>query len=347
MEFPKDNWREVSPESQGVDSKKLEDALMFLRNSTGSDGISETVIIRNGNMIWKGDNIDKRHCVWSCSKSFASSVLGLLIDDGKCTLQSLAEDYATDLKGVYSGVTLRHFATMTSGYNSIGPYFYGDIDPIEGSRKYLTPGEPIFSPGEKFSYWDNAMRKFGHVLTMIAKEPVDTFFKRRIGDRIGIKNWNWGHAFEMDNFADGLEIKDIAAGFEISARDMARFGHLFLNSGNWDGLQLVSSSWVNQIKTNQVPYSIGHNDYSERQRGLDGRGIYSYNWWLNKLQANGKQFLPGAPEGTFCATGFNDNKCFIIPEWDMVVVRLGTDRNSGHDADFWGVFLTKLGEALY
>lgn len=348
MEFPKDYWKEDSPESQGVHSEKLAEAMAFLEKHVGSDGVREAVVVRNGYLIWKGDRIDKKHNIMSCTKSFASTVLGILIDDRKCTLETRAADYVPDLRKDYPDVTLRHFATMTSGYQSEGPYYYGELDPLDGSSNYLVPAKPLFRPGEMFSYWDNAMRKFGQVLTAIAGEPIDEFFRRRVAEPIGMVNWSW----EYDGFPRQIPpemrgIKDAAAGIEITARDLARFGHLFLNRGNWDGKQIVSESWVEQITTPQVPVTIPRNSYSIRQRSIEGRGIYSYNWWLNGIKPDGRRFLPGAPEGTCCATGFNDNRCFIIPEWNMVVVRMGTNKNSPHDSKFWGEFLRLIGEAIY
>jgi len=82
MTFPGKDWLQVSPESQGVNSKKLNSAIQYLANNSGKDGVKELVIVRNGYLIWKGTDIDKVHGVWSLTKSFTSTVLGLLTDDG-------------------------------------------------------------------------------------------------------------------------------------------------------------------------------------------------------------------------------------------------------------------------
>ena len=69
-------------------------------------------------MVWAGPGIDKVHGVWSATKSFTSTVLGLLIDDGKATLDTPAKDYVPAMAAAYPGVTLQHFTTMTSGYRA-------------------------------------------------------------------------------------------------------------------------------------------------------------------------------------------------------------------------------------
>ena len=63
--FPGADWEERTPESQGVDSAKLNEALNYLKSKSGSYGIREVVVIRNGYMIWKGNNIDNQHSTWS------------------------------------------------------------------------------------------------------------------------------------------------------------------------------------------------------------------------------------------------------------------------------------------
>ena len=131
----------------------------------------------------------------------------------------------------------------------------------------------------------------------------------------------------------------------ISARDLARFALLFLNRGNWDGRQLLSPDWVNAATSVQVP---GDLPLAQPESEIDGRGVYGLNWWCNGLRPDGSRKWPGAPEDTFSASGFNNNDLFVIPEWDMVVVRLGLDQQTdGAIPDTtYGAFLGLLGEAI-
>ena len=111
MTFPGKEWQEATPESQGVNLEKLNAALAYLEPESGFDCIREAVVIRNGYMIWKGDNIDKKHSVASITKAFTSTCLGLLIDDNKCKLSDPAKDYESRLDceyPEYAKITLRH-----------------------------------------------------------------------------------------------------------------------------------------------------------------------------------------------------------------------------------------------
>jgi len=120
MAFPGKEWLQMSSESQGVNSKKLDSAIQYLAKNSGKDSVKELVIVRNGYIIWEGKEIDKVHGVWSLTKSFTSTVLGLLVDDGKVTLDTLARNYIPSMAETYPTVRLRHFTTMTSGYYAVG-----------------------------------------------------------------------------------------------------------------------------------------------------------------------------------------------------------------------------------
>jgi CubicO group peptidase (beta-lactamase class C family) len=343
MVFPGQDWAEESPSSQGIDPAKLEDAIAYLKDHTGKDGVQELAIVRNGRLVWKGPNIDKQHGVWSLTKSFTSTVLGLLIDDGKVTLDTLAKDHLPGLAETYPGVALRHFASMTSGYYAQGDEPRGSYSHGPSATPFVPGKKPLFvPPGSHYAYWDSAMNQFAHVLTRIAGEPIEELFKRRIGDPIGMnrERWNWGH-FEFDGITVNGGAGNNNRHVFVSARELARFGLLFLNQGNWNGTQLISRDWVAAATSVQVPRDLplGHAESS-----IDGRGVYGFNWWVNGIQADGRRKWPGAPAGTFAGAGFNNNRCFVIPEWDMVVVRLGLDGNVP-DA-VWNEFLTRLGGAV-
>lgn len=341
--FPGKNWEEATPESQRVDAAKLEEAVALLKRTVGTNGVDELVIVRNGRIIWKGREIDRVHGIWSFTKSFTSTVLGLLIEDGKCTLDTRAAKYVPAMTNHYGEVTLRHFATMTSGYRAVGD------EPVEGylhgpSKTPFTPGpQPLFAPpGSQYAYWDSAMNQFGHVLTRIAGESLEALFKRRIADPIGMnpRKWRWG-TFDID----GLTVNGGAGNYgrhvQISAREAARFGLLFLNKGKWNDQQLIRAEWIEEATCAHVPATM---PWAHPESELDGRGVYGLNWWVNGFKADGSRKFPAAPAGTFWASGFNNNKCIVVPEWGMVIVRLGLDGKAPDKV--WNDFLAKLAEAV-
>ena len=149
--------------------------------------MKQLVIVRNGRLIWEGADADEVHGVWSCTKSFTSTVLGLLIDDGKCRLDSLASEFLPDLAGSYPDVTLRHFASMTSGYRAVGDEPRGGYTHGPSPTPLVPDPRPLFAPpGSRYAYWDSAMNQFAHVLTRIAGEPLEELFRRRVAEPIGM-----------------------------------------------------------------------------------------------------------------------------------------------------------------
>ncbi len=147
VSFPSEKWVISSPEDQEIDADKFAAALAVLKAYSGEDGLSETFITHRGQVIYSGDSIDKKHNIYSCTKSLTSTVLGLLIAEGKCTLDSRASDREPLLAEHYPEVTLRHFATMTSGYSAAGDSRWNE-DSEDWGWTPFDPIAPYFAPGE-------------------------------------------------------------------------------------------------------------------------------------------------------------------------------------------------------
>lgn len=346
--FPDAAWEERSPASMGLDEGKLHAAVEYLRANSGRDGVRELVIIRSGVMIWRGDNVDHVHGVWSLTKSFTSTVLGLLSDDGKASLDTRASAHLPEMTDAYPEVTLRHFTTMTSGYRAIGDEPQGAYLHGPSKTPFLPSPQPLFTPpGSHYAYWDSAMSQFGHVLTRLAQEPMADLFRRRIAEPIGMgpAKWDWGVVQEQDGLAINGGSGNAGKHVRICARELARFGLLMLHRGNWRGRQLLSPAWVDAATSVQVPADLplGH-----PESNIDGRGVYGFNWWCNALGADGKRRWPGVPVGAYAASGYNNNDLFVIPEWDLVIVRLGLDESTDGpiSTTVYAEFLRLLGEAL-
>ncbi|SEJ60963.1 CubicO group peptidase, beta-lactamase class C family [Cyclobacterium xiamenense] len=344
--FPGEHWALASPESQGLHSGRLTEAIRYLEENSGSDGVKELLIVRNGYLVWEGEAVDKVHGVWSVTKSFTSTALGLLIADGKASLATLAHEIAPDMGEHYPQVTLAHFATMTSGYRAEGDEPRGLYTHGPSTTPFI-PGPPLFTPpGSKYAYWDSAMNQFAYILTQMAAEPLDALLKRRLLDPIGMNpdQWHWGDFGETGGYRINGGAGNGGKHVFISAREIARFGLLFLNHGAWEGKQLLPREWVRQACSVQVPSTLplGHTGSV-----LTGSGAYGLNWWVNGIRPTGERKWPDAPTGTFAAWGHNNNYVFVIPEWNMVVVRLGLDQSDRVITDaISNQFIAKIGEAL-
>jgi CubicO group peptidase (beta-lactamase class C family) len=269
------------------------------------------MLIRNGYELWQGDNIANRHVVWSCTKSFMSTCFGLLWDDGKCSPDTKVADIIPELAEHYPEATIEHFATFTSGYG-------------EGSDDPAHAPPPMYAPGAAFHY-SHQSNVLAAVLTRIAGESLNDLFQRRIGSIIGLTeaDFHWG-AQEIPGTitVNGGAGKPESA-VQISARGMARFGWLFAQRGVWNGQQLISTRYIDYATVPRLNPPPPPHDLKAWYVDLPGR--YGINWWVNGVDRKGERLWPSLPVSTFAAQGNKNNLCVIVPEWNLVLVRLGQD----------------------
>jgi len=338
MHFPDMAWEKTGPESYGIDANKLNAALAYLESKSFEDGIEEVLIVKNGQVIYEGDSVNKAHNIYSCSKVFTSTVLGLLIDQGKLNLDDKAAKFDSTLLEFYPEVTFKHFATMTSGFSAKGRSRWRDEN-ADWSLTPYDPEEPHFAPGTHYEYWDEAQMTYGKVLTQVINEPMRDFLKRELTDKIQMGDWSWFNEQEVN----GIPINNGCTNVKVNALQLARFGHLYLNKGNWNGQQILSSNWCEMATKNQVP--AGTPVFEGDRANAKGSGSYGFNWWVNST--DGLSRMPDAPLGVAYMSGLNHNVCCIIPEWDMVIIRMGDDKNPPEGKYVvWNEFLRLVGEAL-
>lgn len=261
--FPTSHWEKASPADLNIGETAMEKALAYLRSKSFQDGIEEVLIIKDGRIIYEGDSTQKAHNIYSCSKVFTSTVLGLLIQEGRLQLDDYAARFEPALQQHYPEVAFRHFATMTSGYSAAGRSRWNDEN-ADWSWTPYTPEAPHFAPGTHYEYWDEAQMMYGRVLTNILQKPLKDHLTEKITDPIGMGEWSWGT--EQEN-ANGIPINNGCTGVKVNARQLARMGLLYLNLGNWNGRQLLTEKWCKMALQNQVP---------AKQKRKDREIKYSY-----------------------------------------------------------------------
>ncbi len=376
------------------------------------DGIRFACVIRNGRMIWPNDETPagqgsdlRTPCyVYSCTKVFGTAVLGLLIDQWHVTLDTLVNslvdvdlcrENAQSVKKYpsYDRITLRHLATFTDGFGDVRPKW-----PQPGMYYPFHSEPPLFTPpGSKYAY-NSSPQLLAYCLTKLiynqfSRPPyswsrekcnLDQYFERFFATKIGMARdcWRWSnefpdpglHTIDLSNPED-LDIRPISQSMFISAGAMARWGHLFLNRGNWKGKQVISRSFVDEATTIQVPRQI--EPLNRRAGYREAPGRYGYMWWINgrggwttKGPTNPPTLMwPDVPErsgptiGVYSAHGAQGNRCWIIHTLNtpygqvtanLVVVRLSLGAVGGTPSRTPGrltfaeenTFLKMLGEAL-
>lgn len=327
--FPEKAWGSPPPDARVIPEARVQEAADALKAVVGREGNAGTMIIQNGYLLWAGDKVAKKDIIWSCTKSITSTCLGLLWDDGKCSPDDLASKYLPGLAEDYPAVTLRHLATFTGG--------------LHLEKFSFDPGPPNFPPGTAMHY-SLETDLLALILTKIAGEPLRDLFKRRIADPIGMDpaGWEW----KSVETRDGLEINGGAGmvenGMFMSAENLARFGWLYANGGNWNGWQLISKKYIDHATVPLVDAAMPLHDPKGWYKPLPGR--YGLNWWTNGTDASGKRLWPSVPASAFAAQGNKNNICIIVPEWKLVLVR--TTQDEIIDVGLFDGALKILGDGL-
>ncbi len=329
----------VDPEEVGVSEKALKEALSYLKSQSFEDGIGEVVMLRNGLVFYQGDSVHKQHNIYSCTKGFTSTILGLLVKENRLKMEAPVADVLPELKKDYPKLRWKHFATMTSGYSAKGRSRWDDEN-SDWSWTPYDPEAPHFEPGTRFEYWDEAQMMYGKALTVILGGTLYDYLDRKIMKPIGIHSWSWGTEQETES---GIPINNGCTGIVVNACQLARFGLLYLRQGQYKNNQLLPKNFVAQATMAQVSATLPVFDGD--RKNIRGSGSYGYNWWVNA--SNGLSAMPDAPPGAYYLSGLNHNILMVIPEWDMVIVRMGDDKNPVLPKHVvWNDFLEKLGQGM-
>lgn len=268
-----------TPEAKGISSSVISAFLHEAVNDCGLD-LHGVTIIKDGSVICQAQIGPYRpeyyHACHSLSKSVTATAIGMLIDEGKLSLDSkvtkLLEKRVPVLSMLgYRTLTVRHLLTMTSGAS------FAEVGvAVEKNwlRAFFESGVTS-QPGKKFHY--NSLNTY--VLSCIVKEVsgqgLCKYLKKRLFDPLGITNYSW----ELS--PEGIEAG--GWGLYLCREDAAKLGQLYLDKGVWNGKRIISEDWV-ELSTK--PWVRTPSDY--------GAFDYGYHIWNDK---KGKSFLFN---GMFC-----------------------------------------------
>jgi CubicO group peptidase (beta-lactamase class C family) len=261
------------------------------------------LIIKNDSLCyeqyWDGYSDTSHTNSFSMAKSIVSMLTGIAIQEGK--IKSIDEpvyDFIPSFKnGMDSLLLIKDLLTMSSGMSYEESYtnpfdypaeaYYGN-DIIAATLKYKVVKEP----GKKFIYQSGNSALLGYIITIATGEKLSDYASEKLWQPLGAEHpafWSLDHEGGMEK---------AYCCFNSDARDFARLGQLYLDSGKWNGKQLIPQNYVlASIK----PALSEH---------------YGYNWWI--LNCNG-HIVP------YCR-GILGQYIFVIPGRNMVIVRLGKKR---------------------
>jgi CubicO group peptidase (beta-lactamase class C family) len=297
--FPGLHWQPVSrPEDMGFSSQQLLKAKEF------GDSIhsASVMVIVHGKLVYQWGRVEEKINVYSIRKSFLSAIYGKYVKLGIINLDATMADLGLDDKPPLSEEEKK--ATIRDCLKARSGVYHPTIYETEG-MKQLKPARYSEKPGTHWYYnnWD--FNVLGTIFEKLTHKKIFEEINDQIAKPIGMEDYTPADGA----YYGGEESIYPAYPIQASARDLARFGLLMLNKGNWNGTQLIDSAWVEE----STRYHSDATLYSS-----DG---YGYLWWVSR-NFNKFPHMPNVklPEGTFSARGAGGHLILIIPKYDMVIV---------------------------
>ncbi len=327
---PPPDFAPVTPESAGFDPAKLDE----IRIDAELAGSTCFLVLRDGHVVsesyWRGGGQSTPQEVWSMSKSFTSSLVGLAQADGKLSIDDRASKYITEWRGGPSdAVTVKNLLSADSGR-------YWDYSTDYLKMAAGAPDKTAFSialdqqspPGTTWVYNNAAVQTLSRVLSVATGVEPGEYAKDQLFGPLGMSDTS----IKSDPSGHSLTFM----GVQSTCRDAARFGALFMAKGRWGSKQIVPESYVTESLSPSQELNKG----------------YGYLWWLNTPGLTGgnqratagesattdapsttnpdaawtgrrRQMAPGAPEDMFWALGLGDQILQMDPGSNTIVVRLG------------------------
>ncbi|WP_125776383.1 serine hydrolase domain-containing protein [Antribacter gilvus] len=313
----------ATPESQGLDPAAVS------RLVAGLDGLEDVhsfMLLRHGAVVaegwWDPYGPDLPHVMFSVSKSFASTAVGLAVHEGLLSLDDrvidhLAAEAPAEPSENLAAMRVRHLLTMTSGHamSTMEAVDTTSIGREGGDWVRQILAMPVdLEPGSRFVYNTGATYLAGVIVQRLTGQRLVDYLRPRVFDPLGITRATW----EQD--PDGLDVGGY--GLSVTTEELAAFGQLYLQRGEWEGRQLVPAEWIDEATSAQVVSE--HPDWPEWRQG------YGYQFWRSRF-------------GAYRADGAFGQYAVVWPEHDLVLAITSGIQNlqSVQDA-VWAALLPTL-----
>jgi len=312
-------WSFGTPEDHDLDSENIKTAAEKIGILGGRQGI---VSVKDGDIVYEQYWASEYHRAtpthsnpsFSSGKSWGSSMVGVAVTEGLLKVDDPASKYhPREASGLHPDVTIKHLLTMTSGGTLVRKpstklpkklddnsspgkgidYIYGDKPEKPNSPEgYGT----TIKPGTLFYYDGVPADHLADIVAGASGMPSHTYITDHLLKPLGVEEF----AYQPEGIDSNGNIR-IGGSIELSVRDMARLGQLWLNKGAWGGKQLIDPHYIEAATT---PSKLNPG--------------YGYLWWLNSAGRIAK-----APKSMFFAAGAFGQYSFVLPEQNMVIATMG------------------------
>jgi CubicO group peptidase (beta-lactamase class C family) len=288
--------RRRSPEALGVDPAAVGAFIDGVEQKVG--GLHSMMLLRRGQVAaeawWAPYGPEHRHMLYSLSKSFTSTGIGLAVAEGRLTVDSRVTSFFPDdlpaaIDSNLRAMRVRHLLSMSTGHerDATGPMAAAP----DGNWPKAFLALPVqHEPGTRFVYNSAATYMLSAILQKVTGEKLLDYLRPRLLTPLGITGATWE--------SDPRGVNVGGWGLAIRTEDIARFGQLYLQKGRWEGRQLVSEAWVAEATSKHV--SNGSNPQSDWSQG------YGYQFWRCR-------------HGAYRGDGAFGQYCVVMPEQEAVL----------------------------
>jgi len=281
-----------SPEAQGVSSSAV---LSFVEAADEQlNSLHSFMLVRHGHVVtegwWAPYHADANHSLYSLSKSFTSTAVGLAIAEGKLSLNDevikfFPDDVPENPSANLKAMRVHDLLRMSTGQQTEPPR------PLDQAWTKAFLAHPVpFKPGTHFQYNTSATYMASAIVQKVTGETVLDYLRPRLFEPLGITHPTW--ELSPQGISTG------GYGLSIRTEDIAAFGQLYLQQGQWQGRPLVPAEWIAAATARQT--SNGGNPHSDWDQG------YGYQFWRCRY-------------GAYRGDGAFGQYCIVLPEQDAVI----------------------------
>ncbi|MEC0309355.1 serine hydrolase [Paenibacillus lautus] len=281
-----------TPENQGISSQSIERFIGSIQEKQLE--LHSFMLVRHGHVVaeawWKPYQADKPHMLFSLSKSFTSTAIGLLAQEGQIALEDRVigffPEYAPeDPSPNLSAMTIRDLLIMGTGHAQ-EPAMPSDIWAADFLKQAVE-----HEPGTHFVYNSAATYMLSAILQKVTGITLLDYLQPRLFEPLGIHGATW------ESCPQGINTG--GWGLKLKTEDIAKFGQLYLQKGVWEGQRLIPEAWIEEATSKQI--SNGPADSSS-----DWTEGYGYQFWMCR-------------HGAYRGDGAFGQYCVVLPDQDAVI----------------------------
>jgi CubicO group peptidase (beta-lactamase class C family) len=311
----RNDWKISTPAEQGLDPMLVSDLYL---EAIGLPTLYGLLIIKNGYLIaesyFNEGSVEQKSNRQSVTKSFTSALAGIALDQGILSsvdlkMMEFFPEFADQIKDPRKRqITIRELLEMRSGYpweERKPPYM--EVLFVSGDwhwRRHIVDVPLTSDPGTEFSYSNLTSHFLGVIVARACGSDLESYARKNLFRPINAEIGEWYCDADKFNFG--------SMGIFVTARDMGKFGLLYLNHGQCEGNQVLSAAWVRdslQRYSENINFTGTGNNSSEVGRYFRDIG-YGYQWWSARAGDHRFDF----------AWGHGGNLIILLEDLDMIIV---------------------------